>query len=260
LELAEPAQFNVRNHRKILLIDRCKLFTGGFNIHQECSRHYSGKSRWRDTHIKLESVATEVVARYFDDLWFKRRQLYYEPSREINFIPNLSRKCRFLLRCQLSLLISNAKSNIQVTTPYFIPDEYLIKDLIEASLRGVKIGFLVPDKGDNSLINALAWRYYSRLTQSNISVYAYLPRMLHAKTMVVDSRIVMIESANMDYRSLFIHHELVCLFISKEVAEILNNQFENDCDKARIVAPLTKHKIRYWWLRRPIAALLKHWV
>lgn len=251
--------FNVRNHRKLLVIDRNQIFIGGFNIHQECSLQYYGANRWRDTHMVLKSEGARLVASYFDDLWLKRSQRYYESRKNISFIPNLSRKCRFLLHCQLSQLIVNAKISIQLTTPYFVPDEYLIKDLIRASQRGVNVCLLVPDKSNHPLINTIAWRYYARLVYSGIKVYAYLPRMLHAKTMVVDSRIVMIGSANMDYRSLFINHELVCLFVSKKHAENLSILFKHDSGQSRVVTPLTKHKVQYWWLRRPIAALLKHW-
>tara|TARA_R110000772_G_scaffold172797_1_gene284680 strand:+ start:1783 stop:2778 length:996 start_codon:yes stop_codon:yes gene_type:complete len=251
-------RFNVRNHRKLLVIDRKLIFMGGFNIHQQCSRQYYGIIRWRDTHMILKTEEAELVGKYFDDLWLRRPQRYYESTKNISFIPNLSRKCRFLLRCQLSQFITSAKVSIQLTTPYFVPDEYLIKDLIRASQRGIKVSLLVPDKGDHPLINTMAWHYYTRLTHSGIKVYAYLPRMLHAKTMVVDSSIVMIGSANMDYRSLFINHELVCLFVSKKIAEDLNILFKHDCEQSRVVTPLTKHTVQYWWLRRPIAALLKH--
>ena len=202
-------RFNVRNHRKLLVIDRKLIFMGGFNIHQQCSRQYYGIIRWRDTHMILKTEEAELVGKYFDDLWLRRPQRYYESTKNISFIPNLSRKCRFLLRCQLSQFITSAKVSIQLTTPYFVPDEYLIKDLIRASQRGIKVS-------------------------------------------------LMIGSANMDYRSLFINHELVCLFVSKKIAEDLNILFKHDCEQSRVVTPLTKHTVQYWWLRRPIAALLKH--
>tara|TARA_R100001143_G_scaffold59779_1_gene58672 strand:+ start:1816 stop:2892 length:1077 start_codon:yes stop_codon:yes gene_type:complete len=255
-----PWQFNVRNHRKLLIIDRRYVFLGGFNIHRQSSRKYYGEKRWRDTHMVIQSEAAENAARYFDDLWFKRRQRFDDTVRDIGFLPNLSRRCRYLLRCQLSQLINNAKSSIQVTTPYFVPDEFLIKDLIKSSCRGVKVSLLVPYRGDHPLVNALAWRYYSRLSQSNIKVFAYLPRMLHAKTIVVDSRIVVIGSANIDYRSFFVNHELVCLFVSELVAEELSDQFKLDCEVAEPVTPESSHPVRFWWLRRPMAELLKHLV
>ena len=255
-----PWQFNVRNHRKLLIIDRQYVFIGGFNVHRESSLLYFGKNRWRDSHIALESEAAMLVARYFDDLWYRRRQVFYDVYKEVCFMPNLSRRCRYLLRCQLSQLINTAKSSVEVTTPYFVPDEYLIKDLIQASCRGVNVSLLVPKNGDHPIINAMAWRYYSRLSQSKIKVFAYLPRMLHAKTIVVDSRIVVIGSANMDYRSFFVNHELVCLFVSEEVAEELSDQFKLDCKVAEFVTSESQHPVRFWWLRRPMVELIKHWM
>tara|TARA_R110002110_G_scaffold167482_1_gene368468 strand:- start:12658 stop:13665 length:1008 start_codon:yes stop_codon:yes gene_type:complete len=255
-----PWQFNVRNHRKLLVIDRSIAFIGGFNIHRESSRQYFGEKRWRDTHMKLQSDAVALLAQYFSDIWLIKHQIYYDSNKEFLFIPNLSRKCRYLLRCQLSQLINNARTSIQVTTPYFVPDEYLIKDLINASQRGVEVSLLVPHCGDHPLINSMAWAYYSRLTQSGIRIFAYLPRMLHAKTTVVDSHIVIIGSANMDYRSLFVNYELVCLFASRKVAEELSENFRRDCDMAELVTPKTRQAAGFWWLKRPIATLLKHWI
>lgn len=141
-----------------------------------------------------------------------------------------------------------------------MPDEFLIKDLIKAAQRGVEVSLLVPHRGDNPIVNAMAWRYYARLSQSQIRVFAYLPRMLHAKTMVVDSRIVIIGSANMDYRSLFINHELLCLLRSRKVATEFFKQFKSDCEMAEVVTAKTRHPVRFWWLRRLLVELLKHWV
>lgn len=84
--------------------------------------------------------------------------------------------------------------------------------------------------------------------------------MLHAKTVVVDSRIVVIGSANMDYRSFFVNHELVCLFVSEEVAEKLSFQFKLDCEAAEFVTSESQHPVRFWWLRRPMVEVIKHWL
>ena len=255
-----PLLFNVRNHRKLLVIDRATVFIGGFNIHMECSLKYYGKKRIRDTHIVLKSATAAIVGRYFDDLWHKKQQIMHRSQDAVEFFPNLSRRCRYLLHCQLSQLIENAQSSILITTPYFVPDEYLIKSLIQASENGIKVSLLVPIKGDHPIVNAIAWRYYTRLTEACVEVYAYIPRMLHAKTIVVDKRVVVIGSANMDYRSLFINHELTGIFRSDAIGKQLSEQFERDTQHAIRITPITKHPVRYWWFYRPVAELLKHWI
>ena len=158
------------------------------------------------------------------------------------------------------MLINNAKNELLCTTPYFVPDEFIIKALIQAAQRGVDVRLLVPYESDHSLVNALTKQYYLRLVQSGIRVYAYLPRMMHAKTIVVDSRIAMIGSANLDYRSFFINHELVCIIQSKELALSMSQNFISDCQQSMIVSPSTQFKVKSWWLWRPLAMVLKHWI
>jgi len=255
-----PLQFNVRNHRKLLLIDRKSVFFGGFNIQKDNSKHHFGKTRWRDSHLKIDSDIVELFCRYFDDLWHKRRQTYLGNFDGLDLIPNLSINCRYLLRCRLNQLIESAESQLLCTTPYFLPDEFLIKALIKAAQRGVDVQLLVPYQSDHQLINVLAEKYYTRLIQAGINIYAYLPRLLHAKTLVIDNKMVMIGSANMDYRSLFINHELMCLFKSKTLAQEMTQCFVIDKLDAKQITAKTKYMIKQWWLWRPLAALLKHWL
>jgi cardiolipin synthase A/B len=255
-----PWQFNIRDHRKLLIVDSNQVFLGGFNIHKQSSLIYFGDLRWRDSHIKIEGEIVEHFRRYFITFWHKRGQHYLGPLEKIDLVPNLSFRCRYLLRCKLKSHIDKAQSNIFCTTPYFVPDEFVIKALIEAAKRGVDVRLLVPFESDHALVNALANRYYFRLIESGIKVFAYLPRMIHAKTIIIDSRTAMIGSANLDYRSLFINYELVCFFHSKSLALSMTKAFLNDCQQSMIVTRKTKFKITKWWLLRPLAALLKHWI
>jgi len=256
-----PLQFNIRNHRKLLIVDTQVVFTGGFNIHQECSRARYGEKRWRDTHVMIESEIANLFVRYFDNLWFKKREAYLGPFGSIDLLPNITRKCRYLFRCRLTYLIKTAEKSILCTTPYFVPDEFILKALVTAAQRGVKVNLLVPYESDHPIVNVLAKQYYARLLQAGIQVNAYLPRMLHAKTLVVDNQTVIIGSANIDYRSFFINHELVCLFNSKRLAKELTEAFINDCKHALLISSKTRFKnTQHWWLWRPLAALLKHWI
>lgn len=255
-----PLRFNIRNHRKLLIIDGCITFIGGFNIHDQSSLIQYGERHWRDTHLKIEGRIGQKFQRYFNDLWFRQRQKYLGGINNIDLIPNLSFHCRYLLRCKLQTRINLSKTSIYCSTPYFIPDEFIIKALISAAKRGVDVRLLVPNESDHILVNSLANKYYARLIEFGIKVYAYLPRMLHAKTIIIDSKSVMIGSANLDYRSLFINHELVCLLDHDKLAHLMTNAFRKDCSQSRIVTLNKPVRVKWWWLWRPFAALLKHWI
>ncbi len=256
----KPLEFNVRNHRKLLIIDRETVFVGGYNIHRQSSRKYFGMSRWRDTHIMVKSDAAQIFSRYFEALWNSRQHNYLGPLSGLDVIPNISRKCRYILRCRLNTLLDMAQNKILCTTPYFVPDEFILKGLIRAASRGVDVRLLVPYESDHPMINALAVNYYHRLVNAGIKVFAYQHRLIHAKTLVIDSNTVMIGSANMDYRSLFINHELMCIFSSPSLAKIFRDIFIADGATALLITPMTKFNIKSWWLWRPLASLLKHWI
>jgi len=255
-----PWQFNIRNHRKLLIIDGVTVFIGGFNIHNQCSLEHYGKNRWLDSHVKIKSSVATNFKTYFNNLWYKRQQHYLGELNNIDLIPNLSPRCRYLLRCRLKLLVDNAEKKILCTTPYFVPDEFIIKALIKAAKRGVEVKLLVPFESDHAIVNSLANYYYLRLLQAKIAIFAYYPRMLHAKTLVVDNRTVMIGSANIDYRSMFINHELVCLFNSPHLAKRMSKEFNYNCQQAIRITAKTKFNVKAWWFWRPLAALLKHWI
>ncbi len=255
-----PSQFNVRNHRKLLIVDGIQVFIGGFNIHQQSSLEHFGDMRWRDSHLKIEGELAKLCRRYFVEFWRKRRQHYLGPFENVDLVPNLTFRCRYLFRCKLKKIIRKANSSLYCTTPYFIPDEYVIKALIDAAKRGVDVRLLVPYESDHQLVNSLANRFYFRLIQFGIKVYAYMPRMIHAKTIVVDSKLVMIGSANLDYRSLFINHELVCFIRSESLSKKMNNDFLYDCQQATLVNPKTRFNVKLWLLWHPLATILKHWI
>jgi cardiolipin synthase len=178
-----------------------------------------------------------------------------------DLIPNFGYSCRYLLRCRLTQIINKSQTSLLCTTPYFVPDEYLLKALIGAAKRGVQVKLLVPFESDHVLVNILAKYYYNRLLQVGIKIYAYMPRFIHAKTLVVDSQFSLIGTANLDYRSLFINHEIVCLFKNKAIAENMTNIFQRDCQSAITINATTRFKnVKNWWLWRPVAALLKHWI
>jgi len=261
-----PMRFNVRNHRKTLIIDKNIAFTGGFNIHQESSEILFGESRWRDTHVKLNSQVAKMFAQYFNDLWndgYPRYLGNFDNLEEMEYdlLPNFGYNCNYLLRCRLTQLINQAQKNLLCTTPYFVPDEYLLKALINAAKRGVQVELLVPFESDHPMVNTLAKHYYNRLLQAGIKLYAYTPRFLHAKTIVVDSQFVLIGSANLDYRSLFINHELVLLLNNESLAGKMVKIFREDCESAISIKATSRFKdVKNWWLWRPLAALLKHWI
>jgi phosphatidylserine/phosphatidylglycerophosphate/cardiolipin synthase-like enzyme len=124
--------------------------------------------------------------------------------------------------------ITQAAKTIDITTPYFVPDQDIIMGLKTAVERGVRVRLLVPRQTDQKIVERASFTYYGELLEAGVHIYLYNKGMLHAKSMVIDGEVAEVGAANYDMRSFRLNYE-VCEFIySKDVAKDLTEQFERD--------------------------------
>lgn len=231
---AHPLRYNQRNHRKLLVVDGQQAFLGGFNIHRENSKALYGERRWRDTHVAMTGPLVRQASNAFRSLWNGRpwqSDLAAEPPSAV-VLPNKSTECQHRLHCIFASMFGAARRHIEVTTPYLVPDEWTLRALEHAAWRGVDVRVLVPQKGDIAPVHWIAQRIHARLLRKGVRVFAYQPRLLHAKTLSVDGDWVSVGTANMDYRSLFVNHELNLCARAPSLAAALEKQFEADLTDA----------------------------
>jgi cardiolipin synthase len=214
----------------LLVVDGKTAFLGGFNIHRESSRAFYGEQRWRDTHVRLGGSLARHAADCFAAFW--RRDLHWEPQESDSsgsvLMPSQTLACLRRLRCTYATLFAEARSSIQISTPYFVPDHRTQHGLIEAAQRGVKVSLLVPRKSDVPITRWAARAAYAHLLAAGVRIYEYLPRMFHAKTAVIDGTWATIGTANMDYRSLFLNYELNLITRDEQLCRQLQIQFTLD--------------------------------
>jgi len=147
-----PWAYHRRNHRKLLIVDECAAYVGGFNISRLSSRRQFGVARWRDTHIRLSGpVVSEAASAHLafmsgDMVW------HGDETRGTHFLTNHARGCRFRLRCVLHERFDAARERIWLTTPYFVPDQTTQHRLCAAAGRGVDVRVLVPGKSDVPIV------------------------------------------------------------------------------------------------------------
>jgi cardiolipin synthase len=135
------------------------------------------------------------------------------------------------------LALAAARQTVDITTPYFIPDESSLWSLEDAVGRGVRIRLLVEgDQTDALPVKRASRRYYDRLLALGIEIYEYQPTMMHAKTFVVDGIWSMVGSANFDNRSLELNDELNVAVTSRTLAARLLADFEQDLQSSRRLA------------------------
>jgi cardiolipin synthase A/B len=137
-----------------------------------------------------------------------------------------------------------AKKEILITTPYFIPGDSILEALKIAALSGLSVKLLVPGVCDSKLVNAASKSYYEDLLCAGVEVYVYQKGFIHAKTLVADSNLSIIGTANMDYRSFELNFESNVLIYDRTFAEELRSVFYKDLEEAE---KINKDE----WCKRP---------
>ena len=135
--------------------------------------------------------------------------------------------------------IYQATEEILITTPYFIPDQSIMDALIVAALGGVSVQLLVPEKSDSSLVELAACSYYEDLLSAGVKLFFYQKGFIHAKTLVVDRKLAVVGTANMDFRSFDLNFEVNAIVYDGELANHL------------LMSLMQTLKMRYYWKYLP---------
>ena len=252
----QPLMFNRRNHRKLLIVDDQVAYLGGFNIHHDSSRRTVGEGRWRDTHVRITGELVRDAIAVFDCYLRLGRAWQPRSTRGIYLLPNRTARCRHRLRCAFADRFRRARERVWLTTPYFVPDRHSQSRLCDAAKRGVDVRLLVPGKNDVTIAQWASRAAYSRILAAGVRIFEYQPRVLHAKTALVDRDWGTVGTANFDYRSFFVNDELNLIAEDASFNAELAAQFEHDlADSREVTAESWRH--RRW--RAPVAEAIGWW-
>jgi cardiolipin synthase A/B len=222
LPLFRPNSFffvNLRLHRKILVVDGMKAFTGGMNIREAHCLAAHPTSGVQDTHFEIDGPVVRDIQSVFASDWAFSTGEWLRGS---NWFPPLSEQGPVLSRCvddgpdyhidnaQWILLgaIASAQERLRIVTPYFVPDATLITALSTAALRGVKVEILLPQKNNLPWVQWATQATIGQLLEKGCTIGFTPPPFDHSKLMTVDGRWAFIGSVNWDARSLRLNFEL----------------------------------------------------
>ena len=232
-------EVNYRTHRKILVVDGEIGFTGGVGVDDHWKGNARTKEEWRDTQFEIRGpIARLLEAGFYEN--------FVETAGEVT--PELDDPVRaddpegasFMVRSSPTggandlkrlylLAIGSARRTIDITTPYFVPDESTLWALHDAVGRGVRVRLLVEgDITDAMPVKYASRHYYDRLLSEGLEIYEYRPTMMHTKAMVVDGHWSMFGSANFDNRSLELNDELNVAVTGRDLARRLTEDFDQD--------------------------------
>ncbi|WP_127842935.1 phospholipase D-like domain-containing protein [Actinomyces wuliandei] len=274
---------DLRNHRKILVVDGERAFVGSHNVIDPTYRlrrnRWSGRT-WADLSVEVTGeVVQEAQAVFAMDWYFEADEQLAElemafggqgprsvprgqagalvgapaprpgrPGAVVNAMQLVPSGPGYPTQPNLRMflgLIHGARHRVSITSPYFIPDEALLAAMTSAAYRGVEVELFVGKESDQFIVNHAQRSYYGMLLAAGVRIYRYpAPTVLHAKYMTVDDEVGVIGSSNMDYRSFALNYEVMLLAFGGDMDDLLR---ANDERYRRVSSELTIQE----WAREP---------
>ena len=210
---------NNRTHRKLLVVDGVKGFTGGVGIADLWRGNGASPIHWRDTHFQVEGPVVGQMQSAFIDNWM---QATGEVLHGESYLPELApagphRAQVFTsspgggsesMQLMYLLSITSAARSIRLSASYFVPDTVAVNALAAAARRGVKVQIILPGQyQDWEIVRRASRATWGPLLRAGAEIYEYLPSMYHVKVMIVDALWVSVGSTNFDARSFAINDE-----------------------------------------------------
>jgi cardiolipin synthase len=246
----ERWSFNLRNHRKIVVVDGQVGFTGGMNIGDE----YIGRNKfygfWRDTHLRMQGPAVLQLQQVFAEDWYyatgeelTQPDLYPTPAETGNVTAHVIADGPagqgHAFHSLMFAAINEAQEQITLVTSYFVPPESLLTALETAARRGVRVRLLLPGKGTYWWTYLAGRSYFDELLAAGAELYEYQQGSLHSKTLTVDGSWSLIGTPNFDNRSLMLNFEVAVVCYGPRIARELEKHFEIDARQSIRIDPAT---------------------
>jgi cardiolipin synthase A/B len=249
LRLLLRGRVDLRNHRKSLVIDNRVAWAGSQNFADAAFRIKPRFAPWVDIMTRWEGpVALDCQFLFVSD-WMSEggedigaclaeRPLQSGSGNIIAQVIGTGPIFAYdAMPSCFSELIHSAREELVVTTPYFVPDEQLFYALSSAAWRGVRTMLVFPRRNDSHFVAGASRSYYGDLIKAGAEIFEFRPGLLHAKTMVVDRRVALIGSANLDRRSFELNFENNILFADPAfAAEIRARQDDYIAQSDRVTA------------------------
>jgi cardiolipin synthase len=262
---------DIRDHRKIAVIDGVIAFLGGLNVGDEYSGYGESFERWRDVGIRLEGPAAGELQRLFRQTWAQEGGVALAEREDPQAMPagdadmvivnGAPHHTRSVIRNSFRMAMVGAAYGIRIITPYFVPGPRVVRSLLRAVRRGVHVQIILPSISDVPLAQMMSRAYLKPLLEAGVEVYERQGTILHAKVMLIDDRWTTLGSANFDFRSFHRNYEINVIIDSRRFGDQARALFDEELTKSRRVA-LAEHarRTRFQrlceWLLTPLGRFL----
>ena len=236
---------NNRNHRRILVVDGRMGITGGSGTSGKWGGDGKTQDHWRDTDVWIEGPVVEQLQGAFAENWLEAtgialggRDYFPAPleakghasAQAVRSSPAGGSTAMYTM---FLLAMASARRSIYITNPYFLPDDKMVETLVRTARNRVRVVLLLPGAIDHNIVKQASRAELGRLLEAGVEVYEYRAALLHAKTMVVDSRWATVGSTNLDRRSFALNDEINLVVYDEAIAHRLERIFEADLARSR---------------------------
>ncbi len=245
-------RLNNRTHRKLLVVDGRVGFTGGVGIADQWEGHAQDPDHWRDLHFRIEGPAVAQIQAAFNDNWIKTTGVvlngkdYFPPLERAGdmdahmFVASPAGGSESMHLMYL-MAIAAAERSIDIEAAYFVPDDLIMKALLAARHRGVKVRVILPGKHiDSESVRLASKAQWGELLLGGVEIFEYQPTMMHNKLLIVDGEMTSVGSTNLDVRSLQLNDEASLNIYDAAFAARMTEVFEAD------LKPTVQYTYRMW--------------
>ncbi len=251
-------QLNFRNHRKIVVVDGQVAWIGGHNVGDEYLGREPKFGHWRDTHVRITGPAALAAQLSFLEDWHWATNTTLEldwtpkPSEghdlPVLIVPSGPADELETAALMFTHALNSATRRIWIASPYFVPDESVMKALQLAGLRGVDVRILIPDMPDHLLVYLAAFSYFDEASRTGVKFHRYTDGFLHQKVMLVDDSVATVGTANFDNRSFRLNFEITAVVVDAHFAAQVQQMLERDFSRSRKMTSADFDQ-RSWWFK-----------
>jgi cardiolipin synthase len=251
-------RIDLRNHRKIAVIDNWITYCGSQNCADPEFRVKPKYAPWVDAMMRFEGPIARQNQLLFAGDWLGHvdddlSDILAEPlqapepgfaAQVIGTGPTL----RYSAMPEMfEALMYTAREELVITTPYFVPDESILSALCGAARRGVETTLILPARNDSWIVAAAARSYYAEMLDAGVRLFEFSGGLLHTKSITLDGEITLIGSANVDRRSFQLNYENNILLQDRDMTAAMRARQQDYLDRSQ---PVTAEEVAGWSMRR----------
>ncbi|MDR2327258.1 MAG: cardiolipin synthase [Acidovorax sp.] len=277
LHVMLTSRIDLRNHRKITIIDRHTTYCGSQNCADEAFHIKPRYAPWVDIMLRMQGPLVLQLQWVFASDWGQSDAKPFVPQA---FVPQTFEPPTPAPQPQapedgapgpaegfvavaiadgpterprstpqlVATLLASAQREVVISTPYFVPDATVLEALCTTAWRGVQVSLILPARNDSWIVGAASRSSYRRLLQAGVQLYEYRPGLLHAKTLCVDGELSLLGSTNLDLRSFDLNFENNVLLQDRTLTQAIRARQQ---DYIRDSFAVTATQVRAWpWWRR----------